>query len=453
VKTLLFLSYYFPPLGGAGAQRPLKMVRYLERIGYRSHVLTGPGPVADRWAPVDQTLGVEVPEQTAIHRLPGPEPLASGGWRGRGERWLTARSPWEAWWIEGAVEAGRGIAPGTDLIYAWMQPYSSAHSAARLSSETGLPWVADLGDPWALDEMMVYPSRLHRRRELHLMRRLLGTASAIVMSTPEAAGQLVEHIPELAAKPVVVIPNGFDGSDFAAPAPKRQDDRFRIVHTGYLHTQLGRQQQRGARARRVLGGTINDVDIYTRSHVFLLQAVERVRTTDPELAAPVEIHLAGVLTDSDRVVVGDSGLVHLHGYVTHAESIELMRTADLLFLPMQNLPAGTPATIVPGKTYEYLASGTPILGAVPDGDARDILAAAGNASIVRPDDVEAMAEALREHLRRFRDAKNSPAPDPEVVAGFEYAHLAGKLADVFDSVLDEAEASPAERRPAEASTQ
>jgi glycosyltransferase involved in cell wall biosynthesis len=453
VKTLLFLSYYFPPLGGAGAQRPLKMVRYLEDIGYRSRVLTGPGPVADRWAPVDETLGIEVPELAQIHRLTGPEPLASGGWRGRGERWLTVRSPWESWWIDGAVEAGRGIAAGTDLIYAWMQPYSSAHSAARLSRETGIPWVADLGDPWALDEMMVYPTRLHRRRELRLMRRLLPTASAIVMSTPEAASQLVERIPELAGKPVLVIPNGFDGADFTEPAPTRQDDRFRIVHTGYLHTQLGRQQQRGARARRVLGGTINDVDIYTRSHVFLLQAVERVRATDPELAAPLEIHLAGVLTESDREVIGDSGHVHLHGYVTHAESIELIRSADLLFLPMQNLPAGTPATIVPGKTYEYLASGTPILGAVPDGDARTILAAAGNASIVRPDDVEAMAEALRAHLRRFRDGTTPPAPNRDIVAGFEYAHLASKLAEVFDSVVGEAEAVPADRRPAEASTQ
>ena len=453
MKTVLFLSYYFPPLGGAGAQRPLKMVRYLERNGYRSRVLTGPGPVADRWAPIDETLGIEVPEQAEIHRLPGPEPLASGGWRGRGERWLTVRSPWEAWWIDGAVEQGLVLAPATDLIYAWMQPYVSAHSAARLSSETGLPWVADLGDPWALDEMMVYPSRFHRRRELRLMRRLLGSASAIVMSTPEAARQLVEHIPELAAKPVIVIPNGFDGADFTTPAKTRDDHRFRIVHTGYLHTQLGSQQRRGARARRILGGTINDVDIYTRSHVFLLQAVERVRASDPELAAPVEIHLAGVLTDSDRVVAGESQLVHLHGYVTHAESIDLMRTADLLFLPMQNLPPGTRATIVPGKTYEYLASGTPILAAVPDGDARNILAAAGNASIARPDDVEGMAEALREHLRRFRDAKTAPSPNPEVVAGFEYSHLAGKLAEVFDSVVNGAETSPTERYPAEASTQ
>jgi glycosyltransferase involved in cell wall biosynthesis len=437
VKTLLFLSYYFPPIGGAGAQRPLKMVRYLDRNGYRSRVVTGPGPVADRWAPADETLAAEVPDRAEIHRLSGPEPLATGGWRGRGERWLSIRSAWEAWWIEGAVEAGRDLAQGSDLIYAWMQPYVSAHAAARLSMETGIPWVADLGDPWALDEMLVYPTRAHRARELRLMRRLLTSASAIVMSTPEAAKQLVERIPELASKPVVVIPNGFDATDFAAPVAPRQDAMFRIVHTGYLHTQLARHQKRGGLVRRLLGGTINDVDIYTRSHVFLLRAVERLRATDPELARWIEIHLAGVLTESDRRIADEAGLVHLHGYIAHGESIELIRTADLLFLPMQNLPPGTRATIVPGKTYEYLASGTPILAAVPDGDARDILASAGNVSIVRPDDVGAMADALRLHVQRSLERSAPPSPASAIVAGFEYAHLARRLAGVFDSVLGE----------------
>ena len=111
-----------------------------------------------------------------------------------------------------------------------------------------------------------------------------------------------------------------------------------------------------------------------------------------------------------------------------------MRTADLLFLPMQNLPKGARATIVPGKTYEYLASGRPILAAVPDGDARDILEASGNAAICRPDDVDAMVEALAGQLERFRSGAAVPAPREDVVARFEYRRLAAALADVFDEV-------------------
>ena len=124
----------------------------------------------------------------------------------------------------------------------------------------------------------------------------------------------------------------------------------------------------------------------------------------------------------------------LHGYVTHAESIELMRTADLLFLPMQNLPSGVRATIVPGKTYEYLASGTPILAAVPDGDARDILDAAGNARLCRPDDVTGMAAAISEAVDDHRTGRPARPPDPRVVARYEYRKLAEELAVVFDGV-------------------
>ena len=50
-----------------------------------------------------------------------------------------------------------------------------------------------------------------------------------------------------------------------------------------------------------------------------------------------------------------------------------MRSADLLFLPMHDVPPGSRVGIVPGKTYEYLAWETPILAAVPDGDIAEIL--------------------------------------------------------------------------------
>ena len=84
-----------------------------------------------------------------------------------------------------------------------------------------------------------------------------------------------------------------------------------------------------------------------------------------------------------------------------------MRSADLLFLPMHDLPPGRAAGIVPYKTYEYLAAERPILAAVPDGDARDLLRVP-HATLCRPKDVEAMAAAIadaidaraRRHRRR-----------------------------------------------------
>src|SRR6266511_2709521 len=355
VTKVLFHSYHYPPIGGSGAQRPLKMSRYLSELGYDLIVITGSGARVDRWAPKDETLASEIPPELVVRRLPAAsEPETATRWEDRAERWLWMASPWVRWWVDESAKLGVDAGADADLIYVWMQPYASAAAGVSLSRKLGKPWVADLGDPWALDEMMVYPTRIHHRRELQRMEEMLSTASAIVMSTDEAVHRLLDRFPQFASKRVVAIPNGYDAADFERPVARRPGETFRIVQTGYLHTQLGREHRRWLPLRRVLGGSTQGLDIRTRSHVYVVEAINRLLARDPTLVSSLDFEIAGVLTEADREVAARCRVSRLHGYVTHAESIELIRTADLLFLPMQNLPPGVRATIVPGKTYEYL---------------------------------------------------------------------------------------------------
>jgi glycosyltransferase involved in cell wall biosynthesis len=127
-----------------------------------------------------------------------------------------------------------------------------------------------------------------------------------------------------------------------------------------------------------------------------------------------------------------SPATRIHGFLSHDESRALVRTADLLFLPMHDLPVGVRATVVPGKTYEYIASGRPILAAVPDGDARDLLAATGTAALCRPKDSNAMATAIIETYERSRAGHPGQSPNEGVLRRHEYRSLAGELAAVFD---------------------
>src|SRR5262249_9784234 len=159
-----FISYYFPPIGGAGAQRPARLVRHLRDLGWDPVVITTPSAAADRWTPHDDALAADVPDDLEIRRLRRPEPGLSSGLAARPERWLRTTNEWTRWWHEGVLAAGSGLAD-IDLVYAWMSPFESAAPAAELARLHDVPWVADLGDPWALDEMMVYPTRLHRRLE------------------------------------------------------------------------------------------------------------------------------------------------------------------------------------------------------------------------------------------------------------------------------------------------
>ena len=125
-------------------------------------------------------------------------------------------------------------------------------------------------------------------------------------------------------------------------------------------------------------------------------------------------------------------MVHEHGYVPHHSSISLLRSADLLFLPMQNLDGR--ASIVPGKTYEYLAAQRPILGAVPEGDARDILASFDQTFLSRPDDVATMADIIELLVRRWT-SEGVQGDTTRDLRRFERRELTSELASLFDAVL------------------
>ena len=121
--------------------------------------------------------------------------------------------------------------------------------------------------------------------------------------------------------------------------------------------------------------------------------------------------------------------------MNHDAVIALQRSADLLFLPMHDLPQGVRAGLVPGKTYEYLGVGRPILAAVPDGDARDLLLRAGNALICSPSDAAGMSELIAGEVARWRAGKPTRPPRPEVVAEYDRRRQAEQFASVLDTVI------------------
>jgi glycosyltransferase involved in cell wall biosynthesis len=425
------LAYYFPPIGGAGVQRTVKFVRYLPQLFYEPVVLTGGGGGRGRWSPIDDTLADEIGAVEVI-RVPEERLVTAGKWRARVDGWLDLETPFARGWRQGLLALGRE--QDVDLVYASMSPFETAEAARDLALALRVPWVADLRDPWALDEMAVYRSRFHRARALRRMRRILSQADAVVMNTGEAAARL-RAFPEFAGVDVAVVTNGFDPEDFAGSHVPTATGPFRIVHTGYLHTDLGREVESRGRLRRLIGGAVDGVNILARSHHYLLEAIDRLHASGAPGASQIELHLAGSLTDEDREAARRP-FVRMHPYLSHRESIKLMRGADLLFLPMHDLPDGQRATIVPGKTYEYLASNRPLLAAVPDGDARDLLDQAGSALLCRPTDVPGMARILEEQVERKRAGRPALRPDPTVLEPYERHRLTVRLANLFDRVLD-----------------
>jgi glycosyltransferase involved in cell wall biosynthesis len=431
-RRVLFVAYHFPPIGGGGVQRTLKFAQHLPDLGYEPVVLTGPGSTSPM--PLDETLADELPTDLEVHRVPGPEPAKAGGWRGRAERWLRLETQWNRWWRSGVLERGRTVRE-IEVVLATMSPFQSAGPAGRLARDLGVPWVADLRDPWALDEMQVYETGLHRHLDLRRMELDLASASAVVMNTPEAAAAARARFRHLDAARVHAVPNGYDAADFEDVVEPPDDGVFRIVHAGHLHTGLGRDHRRSAGLRRALGGGLGNVDILPRSHVYLLEAVDRVLEETPALRGRVEVELAGALTAEDRAHATSTAVRPL-GYLPHRETVRLLRRADLLFLPMHDVSPPYRTRIVPGKTYEYLASRRPILAAVPPGDARDLLEASHNALICGPSDVAAMTRLIRGEALRMLSEGRRPDRPAVGIERFERRALAHRLAELLDNVVD-----------------
>ena len=437
MTPVLFLAWYFPPVGGGGVQRPLNFARWLPKYGVRPIVLAGPAAQNSRWAPDDQSLAAQIPEDLVVIRpehAPQPTTTDRLRWRITGETTAVTKA-----WAKFVLERGPAAAREHQAraIIVTLGPFECLSGALALGEQTGLPVIADLRDPWALDEMRSYSHRLQGFFDRRRMQSQLQRCALVIMNTPEAERQLTDFLGQQPTHGTTCITNGYDHADFAEPSPEPGDtNAFHIVHTGYLHTGFARQNdQANTLLRRLRGGLRQGVDLWGRTHRYLLRALDLVGKQSPEVAARIQLHLHGVLSASDTAEIQNSAWsdqVQTFGYSPHNQSVEAIRKADLLFLPMQGLPQGQSATIVPGKTYEYLASRRPILAAIPPGDARDFVEAANAGTVVRPDDTQAMATALH----NFVSAGRAPDRDlgPEVVR-FERRELARQLADVIQRVL------------------
>jgi hypothetical protein len=135
--------------------------------------------------------------------------------------------------------------------------------------------------------------------------------------------------------------------------------------------------------------------------------------------------------ENRAVALGLSGIVRFTGPLGHADTRQIQREADLLLLWKPR--HGT--TMVPGKTYEYLDAGRPVLALLPEEDeATDLVRRAGG-TIVDPDDRPAITTALAKHYEAWLENGRAPDVRPEWLSGFTREALTGRLASELDSLV------------------
>src|SRR5205823_10990188 len=116
------------------------------------------------------------------------------------------------------------------------------------------------------------------------------------------------------------------------------------------------------------------INLWTRTPRYLLEAMDRVMKSGQIPRDKIELVLVGELSEQDRRMVEESpvaGCVKLLGYRSHAESVAWLESADAIFLPLHTPLDGGRPLVVPGKTYECLGGGRPILAMGPASDMCD----------------------------------------------------------------------------------
>jgi glycosyltransferase involved in cell wall biosynthesis len=208
-----------------------------------------------------------------------------------------------------------------------------------------------------------------------------------------------------AGAPVAFIPNGYDEDDFASlPAtPAAGDGRYTLIHTGTFY---GPRDPAG-----LLDGLSRYLDGPRAGHPAL-----RVR-----LLGNMGARFGRAL---HAFSVRHPDVIACEPYVPHTQALAAMMAADALLLVVGGGRGPAVQGWLPGKIFEYLRSGKPVLClGDPEGDAARLIARHGQGCTVPEHDAAGVAQALAQLLER--QALAPPAASPAV---FERRELTRQLA-------------------------
>lgn len=353
-KRVLFIVYNFPPAAGAATQRILKFLKYLPEFGWSTYVLT-----VDEvdYPDLDFSLLEKIPQETKViktkywtpfgiyRRLTGKKPdekipvaFIKDDHKSIAERIsvflrLNLFLPdAKIGWLPFAVLRGIKLIKKEkiDVIISSGPPHTCHLIALALKKFKRVKWIADFRDPWTDID---YYSGMKRTKiaqfiDSSLEKSVLKNADYVVAAS---SGYLKIIQTKGVKNNYEVITNGFDMDDFSSVKVSKPS-KFIITYTGNMPT--------------------------TRNPENLWNALEDLCQMNSKLKESFEFHFAGVMDDEIRSEISKMKFYNNfvdHGYLDHSKVIELVFNSHLLILIVNRV--ATSNEILPGKIFEYIASG------------------------------------------------------------------------------------------------
>jgi len=417
-------------MGMSGVQRTLKFAKYLPSFGWEPEILTVSKP---SYFAFDASLADDLPDSTRVHRTAswdalsliglfrmGRPPTLNGQDIDPPERLreplsLCSQTFFQpdnkiGWLPFAAREGMRLLDNGSfDLVYTTAPPYTGHLVGLALKRLCKRPLVVDFRDAWTLNPLHTYATPFHLRMSRLLERVVLEQADAVVSINQWIRDGLLRSVFCRHPRKFSVISHGFDPEDFEFNEGKSAPpaDVFTITYTGTFY---------GARTPK-----------------YFLRALRMFLDEMPGARDHVKAVFVGLFRKDNQWLVQDLHLgdvVQIVPYAEHRESVGYLLRSHLLWITIAEGP-----TVSTSKLYEYLGAHKPILACVPpDGAAARLVRALGNGTIVAPDDVQGIKEALRAYYHQYTTT-GLPVGDAQAAGKYDRKALTGQLASVFDSVL------------------
>ncbi len=408
MRRLLMLCYYFPPLGGIGSVRSLKLAMHLPAFGWESCVVAPRDGTYFR----DPTLEAAA---TRVIRTPSIE-ISRLGRRAVGaaddafaaaqvgttlsrvrdfvRRWLYYPDP-QVGWLPFAIAAGRAALRDRryDAVFSTSFPVSAHLAARRVAREAGLPWVAEFRDPWADVLPEAHP---RRSAAFALEAALVRDAAAVITPSAEWASLFSRK----GARRVEVVTNGVDPADVPLPEPPA-DPVLAYVGTFYP-------------AAQTLAPAWHALAALRREAPFRRARIRVVGTVHPGFEEELRAHGLGDALD-------------VTGFLPYRAALRAMASASVLLLAGPRGSAQQRHGQIAAKTFEYLATGLPIVYVGDlDAEVTSLLRAHPGCFLARPDDPVGARRAL--------EAAFAEGRHPREVSAFTRHALAGRVATLLDDL-------------------
>jgi len=339
---VLLICYYFPPLGLGGIGRPLNLFRGLPKHGWDCDILTVKSVTYRAYEPellegLDQNKiyrsGSRDPQRFMY--LLGMRSISPAKIKKGAEVSKSFFPDSKIGWVKAATRLGRKLCNKNNYsaIISSSPPISSHLIGRELHKQFQIPWIADFRDFWSLytiENSYTNPTLI---KKANLLKdKIVNDADKVTVVNSDIASYLTKG---------EVIQNGYNSALAEHWCQPPDNENLTIGFLGHHHD-----------------------DLILKQFITLL---EHIKKKTPEVFAKLKIVQVGQIEDAVfRQMLSDSNLdcnIEIYKRQSREDTIKIMSRSHLIFLGISEKQG---SGLLPGKTFELLASGRPIVANTPN---------------------------------------------------------------------------------------